>query len=382
MHPNAVIVGGGIHGCSVALHLARRGWKVTVVEQDHVGRHASGVNAGSVHHIDRLAAELPLAALTLRMWPRIADLLDDDCGFRLVGRIKIAERPEELEAIRRSMAVVQAQSDIAEELLDQAQLREAEPEVSDSCLGAVFSPGCGYADPFRTMTAFRRKAGALGVVFHENEGVVSLARRAATWDVGTAARHLSTPVVVNCAGAWGSRVAAMAGESVALEPTGLMLSVSMRMPVTVRSVLGLTGRLLSVKQFPNGTIVIGGGYRGTVDLERRTAGLDLQRLRENLRAALDVLPVLAGATIVRCWAGIEGRTADGLPIIGESRTEPGLWHAFGFSSHGFFLGPTVGHTLAALIDSGAAGLSLDGFRIGRFAVPELAAAHGRRALSH
>ena len=78
---DAVIVGGGLHGCSAALHLARRGVKPLVIEKDHVGRHASGVNAGGVRRLGRDLAEIPLSAASMELWHGIEDLVEDDCGF-------------------------------------------------------------------------------------------------------------------------------------------------------------------------------------------------------------------------------------------------------------------------------------------------------------
>ena len=90
-----VVIGGGIHGCSAAFHLARRGASVIVLEKDTLGRHASGVNAGGVRQIFRALPEIPLSVAAMRMWEHIADLLDDDCGFIAQGHVFVAETDEE-----------------------------------------------------------------------------------------------------------------------------------------------------------------------------------------------------------------------------------------------------------------------------------------------
>ena len=96
---DVVIVGGGLHGCSTALHLARRGVKPLVIEKDHVGWHASGVNAGGVRRLGRDFAEIPLSVASMELWHGIEDLVDDDCGFHATGQVKIAESEEELDAL-------------------------------------------------------------------------------------------------------------------------------------------------------------------------------------------------------------------------------------------------------------------------------------------
>ena len=88
---DAVVIGGGIHGCSVALHLAKHGLTCILVEKDYVGRHASGVNAGGVRRLGRDLPEIPISNLSSKMWHQIGDLTDDDCGFEISNQIKVAE---------------------------------------------------------------------------------------------------------------------------------------------------------------------------------------------------------------------------------------------------------------------------------------------------
>ena len=82
---------------------------------------------------------------------------------------------------------------------------------------------------------------------------------------------------------------------------------------------------------------------------------------------LDLVPALRGAHIIRTWAGIDGQMPDRIPVIGFSKTTPNLVHAFGFSGHGFQLGPVVGDILAELISEGRSASPLEPFAITRFA---------------
>ena len=86
-----VVIGGGLHGCSVALNLRLRGVSVCVVEKDAPGRHASGVNAGGVRRLNRDLAEIPLSLASLELWQDLPNLVGDDCGFHATGQIRIAE---------------------------------------------------------------------------------------------------------------------------------------------------------------------------------------------------------------------------------------------------------------------------------------------------
>jgi len=340
--------------------------KVVVLEKDYMARHASGSNAGSVHHISRLVPELPLAEVALTMWNEIEALLDDDCGFQRVGHLKLAESPVDLESMIAAAERLRSACGIVEQFVEADRLRDIVPELGRGHVGAIFSPHCGQAQPARTVRAMRRKAQRHGTTFVEGVEVREVGRRAGVWEATGKGETYSAPVLVNCAGAWGGTISACVGEPVALTPLALMVTALSPMRRLLGPVIGLASRLLSVKQFNNGSVVVGGGYRGTPLLAEGRAELDYGKLGYNLQAAVETLPHLKAGKIVRCWAGLEGRSPDGLPIIGPSATELGLWHAFGFSTHGFFLGPAVGRMIADEILGLPARLSLAPFGIGRF----------------
>jgi sarcosine oxidase subunit beta len=367
--PDVVVIGGGLHGCSAALHLARRGARVTVIEKDHVGRHASGVNAGGVRRLGRHLAEVPLAVAAMELWHRIGDLVDDDCGFDSHGQVKVAENEAELTALRSRIDELTSRGFSHEELIDRAELKEIVPAVSDHCVGAIVCRRDGAANPYRATLAFKRKAESLGVRFIENAAVTALARNGGAWRVETRAGAHEAAVVVNCAGAWADRIAATLGEPVPLEPIAPMLMITAPLPPFIKPVVGATGRPLSFKQFRNGTVLIGGGHRGRLDRDLNRTDLDFAGLAASARTVWDLFPIMRGAQIVRCWAGIEARMPDDIPVIGPSSTSDGAFHAFGFSAHGFALGPIVGAIIAELVTGGKTNLPIAPFRIDRFARP-------------
>ena len=177
--------------------------------------------------------------------------------------------------------------------------------------------------------------------------------------------------VINSAGAWGGAIAAALGEPVPIEPVAPMMMITDRLPPFITPVVGSASRYISFKQLPNGTALIGGGRLGTADPSRNIARLDLPGLQMMAETARDLFPIMQQTRVVRCWAGIEGHMTDGIPVIGPSSTEPGIYHAFGFSSHGFQLGPVIGRILAELITEGHSTLPIAPFSIARFA------AHGQ-----
>jgi sarcosine oxidase subunit beta len=86
-----------------------------------------------------------------------------------------------------------------------------------------------------------------------------------------------------------------------------------------------------------------------------------------VRAVVRLVPALRHVAIIRQWSGAEGYVRDGLPVMGASRTTPGLFHAFGFCGHGFQLGPGVGDAMAELVATGRCETPLQDFSITRFA---------------
>ncbi len=146
-----------------------------------------------------------------------------------------------------------------------------------------------------------------------------------------------------------------------------MLMITERVRPFLRPVLGCASRPLSFKQFANGTVLIGGGYRGRAEADRNRTILDLTGLGRNAQSALDLFPQLTDVRIVRCWAGIEAVTPDQLPVIGAATRAADAWHAFGFSAHGFQLGPVVGELLADLALTGRCRVPIEPFRADRFA---------------
>jgi len=139
------------------------------------------------------------------------------------------------------------------------------------------------------------------------------------------------------------------------------------MPAFIKPVLGATSRPLSFKQYRNGTVLIGGGHRGTLDRDSNRTQVDFAALSLSAQTVWDLFPIMRGAQIVRCWAGIEARMPDDIPVIGPSSTRENMFHAFGFSGHGFQLGPIVGAILAELIVGGQTNMPIAPFRVDRFA---------------
>ncbi len=218
--------------------------------------------------------------------------------------------------------------------------------------------------------AFRRAAERAGAAIIEGTQVKSLRRDGNVWRIDTSdGTSRAAAAIVNCAGAWADRIAIALGEPVPVLPSAFMLMISNRLPPFIKPVVGATSRPLSFKQLANGTVLIGGGYKGRLDRDANWTELDFRGLAESAQTACDLFAIMRGAQIVRAWAGIEARMPDDIPVLGPSSTEEGAFHAFGFSGHGFQLGPICGAIMAELVTTGRTNLPIEPFRITRFGSP-------------
>jgi sarcosine oxidase subunit beta len=368
---DAIVVGGGLHGCCTALHLAKKRLSVLVIEKNTVGRHASGVNAGGVRRLVRDVAELPLSMAAMDRWFDLESLLGPElastCHFiGDVGQIGVAGDAGEMAWCEKRVAETHSLGYDFEELLDREQLRKLLPGVSNMAVGGIIARRDGHANPARTTRAFRLRAGQFGAEFEEGVRVTGLQQSGSNWVVETSAGPRRAKVIVNCGGAWADQFARLAGDEIPCEAVGYTLMVTARLPRFIDTVVVGIDRTLSFKQTESGTIVIGGGVPAIVDMPNETSVTVADRMVESATTVLDFFPQLRNAPIVRTWGGIEALTPDLIPVIAPSKASAGIWHAFGFSGHGFQLGPIVGSVLADLIVDGKSDFSIEAFSPTRF----------------
>ena len=379
---DVLVIGGGIHGLSTALHLARAGVRVTVLEAEYCGRHASGVNAGGVRTLGRHVEEIPMALASRTLWHGLQDVLGEDGGFVASGQLKLAENEAELQECQRRVEQLRALGFTHEVLIDRQQVHELVPTVAPHVVGGIWVSGDGYAVPYRTVTAFRLAAQRLGVQIFEQTPAQRIERSANHWRVDTPTGVYQAEHLVVTAGAWAGQLAAQVGEPVPVHPEGLMLMVTHRVAPFCTPVLGATGRALSFKQFANGTVVIGGKLVGSVEFSARHGEVQMDRLSTSARTVTDLFPHLRHLGVNRVWAGVEAFTADDIPVIGASGKAERLSYSFGFCGSGFQMGPGTGQRLAQQILGEHSPISLEPFSIGRFAQQAMTLEQPATALIH
>ncbi|XWN32057.1 MAG: FAD-dependent oxidoreductase [Devosia sp.] len=346
---DTAVIGGGLMGLSVALCEARAGRSVVVLEAETVGRHASSASAGGVRSLNRHPSEIALSREALALWPALDKDLGQDVGFVASGQIRVAEDEAAYNRLAARAALTKDLGYSHEELIGANALRDLEPSVASHTLGALIVRDDGYSDPLKAMRAYDWAARGAGVQIREGVPVKGLSAMEGGIVVETDGEAVRAATVVNAAGAWGAELAASVGEPVQMETAALQMSVTERVAPFVHAVVGTEGRKLSLKQSAAGHVIIGGGHRGAVANEARHGAPIAARVAQNVATAAHLFPILKTARVARSWVGLEGWTADGLPVVGPSQTLPGLVHVFGFSGHGFALVPLIGPLIADII---------------------------------
>ena len=362
---DVVIVGGGLVGCAAALHLRERGANVAVVEKNQLGAAASGVNFGGVRRNGRKLAELGIAARALSVWKRLPELVGSDCEYEITGNIKVARNDEDMAAIA-DHAEAQAAYGVEVQMLGRNTLRDRYPWLGPSAVGAAYCPGDGQANPRLVGPAFARAARAAGATLIEQDGAKHVERDGSGFVVETeSGRSLRGDTLINSSGAWGGRLAARFGEPVEIWPMEPQMVVTEPAPYFMVPVLAVVGGDVYARQIPRGNVIFG-GRSGTADLDVGFGKVHAEESLTTLARTIEIIPRIANLSVIRFWSGVEGGTRDHLPVLCPSRTTPGLVHAFGFSGHGFCLGPASGAVAAELALDGRTETPIEGFDIGRF----------------
>ena len=368
---DVVIVGGGIMGSAAAFFLRRRGQSVILLERDQIGQYASGVNFGNVRRQGRYLGQLELANRSYELWKRLPELIDDDLEFIASGHLRVCYREDEI-------AELQAYADAPEakqldlKIFRGDELHKRFPFLGPDVKGGSYAPHDGHANPRLAAPAFARAARRLGARIEERTEVAEVQKVGGEFSISTTdGRQFSAERLLITAGAWGQKLSAQFGEPVPLDTLGPQMAVTEPVPYALPTVIGVYTKIpeemIYFRQIPRGNIVIGGGYRSKPDMLLRRAQVEPRSILNQFEQMRRLLPGVGNLNIIRVWSGIEGYLPDSLPVMGPSGTVDGLFYAFGFSGHGFQLGPGVGDVMAELISTGSTSTSISPFSINRFA---------------
>lgn len=375
---DVVIVGGGFMGAASAFFLRKRGMSVILLERGLIGQQASGVNFGNVRRQGRAIEQLPLANRSREIWLKLKELIGEDVELLLSGHLRIGYRPEHAERLEKYAQDAQPYG-LGLQMMSAKAVHERFPYLGPEVTSGCYAPYDGHANPRLAAPAFGRAAVREGAQVFENTEIVNVEKDAEDFRVSAAdGRTFRAPAVLITAGAWGDRISAKFGEPVPMIVKGPQMCVTEPVPYAIAPTIGLATDVVEevvyFRQVARGNIVIGGGGHEPVDMENRRAYVNPRRTLMTLAQAPRVVPAFKHLNIIRVWSGIEGYMEDSRPVMGPSARVPGLYYAFGFSGHGFQLGPGVGDVMAELIHTGATTTPIEHYHIGRFAKQEMQAA--------
>lgn len=371
LRADVIIIGGGFMGAATAFFLRQRGMSVILLERNLIGQAASGTNFGNVRRQGRYLPQLPLANLSRDLWGKLLELIGEDAEFLPSGHLRVAfNEHNAAKLVQYAQDAKAYQLDL--EVLSGNTARDRFPMLSKDVHTVSYAPLDGHANPRLAAPAFGRAAKRAGAHVMENAEVTGIIKEHEDFVVETK-NHCTyrAPLLQISAGAWAQAMAASFGDHLHLTARGPQMGVTEPVPYRIGPVLGVTSdieeEIVYLRQVARGNIVIGGGRRNPADLlTQRAHPNPLSTLRQ-LPQLTRLLPDIAKLRIIRTWSGVEGYLDDNIPAIGPSPNVCGLFYAFGFSGHGFQLGPAVGYTMAELITTGQTTVPIDPFHIGRFA---------------
>ncbi|HRF46190.1 MAG TPA: FAD-dependent oxidoreductase [Anaerolineales bacterium] len=357
--PEAIVVGGGLVGSSIAYHLTRAGVSTLLIEQGDLASGASGANFGNVQVAD---AEFGLSLdLTLRSFARFATLeaeLDYPVGFLRTGSLLLIENAQQLALMQERAARLQAVG-LRVALLDRDETRRLEPFLDpEAFLGALYHPDEGTLDPFRLVRAFVRRGQGHGLALWTHTRVSGIEIKGArVTGVVTSRGRVSARWVILAAGAWayelgltagvGLPLAWVQGEAAVTEPVENVAQNTLATAAFFESTEGSGAQTVGfcLRQRPRGHVMMGEAASVTRALGRTATAAALPLVA---REACRWLPGLRRANVVRTWAIPVAFTADHRPLLGPVDGVDGLVAATALKST-IILTPVVGELVAELI---------------------------------
>jgi sarcosine oxidase subunit beta len=369
---DAVVIGAGILGASVAHFLTKLGYgEVVLLDKGTVCSGSTQYSAANVrqHYSNEVAIRLALRAV--EMFEHEEEELGGASGFVRCGYMVLAPHGEE-QAIR-DVVPLQRSLGVQTEILSKHELAERYPELDvEGVALACLERTSGYADPVRTTRSLVDSARQLGLRVHEGRAVTDIKlSNGAIAGVRTAHGDIATPVVVNAAGPWGDRIGRMAGIEYRLtlsreHEAQLALPPDFgEIPVTSDA-----AQRFYFRPHGRGRLLVGEGWPKEVepdDPETYDAGTDDEHVERMLGKLFRRIPSLRDrALYLTGYSGIYDITDDWYPIVGPEDGLDGYFAAFGGSGHCFKLGPPIGEALADVIAGREPAIDISSLRHSRF----------------
>ena len=365
-HADVVIIGGGILGCTIAYYLSRIGVTLLLVEANGLGSGASGLALGGLDPTGGAGIPGPLEPLaqeSLWLHRELHDQLVEDTGvdngFNSISHLTVALGEDEALALRE-----RAKSKHSEEFptrwLSGEQIRSLEPDLNPSISGALQTHGVAMLDSashMKALTAGLEKHG-VDVEIATLEGIEWVGQRVSGVMLST--RKVATKTVILAIGPWSGMLAPWLGTPIPIRPLkGQIVRLRTNTP-RFRSYASRNGMYIAAK--PDGLI-----WTGTTEED---AGFNTEitdKAREHILGnALELLPALRSAAVVRQTACLRPLSADGLPILGRVPDTEGVFLATGGGRKGIELSTGMSAAIVDIVTNDTTRLPIAGLGLDRF----------------
>ena len=375
-----VIIGGGVIGCSVAYHLAQKGWKeIILLERKQLTSGTTWHAAGLIAQLRATANMTKLAKYSQELYGNLEKETGVATGFKRCGSITVALTEERKEEIFRQAAMARAFGVDVEEISPNEVKNKYEHLNIDGVKAGVWLPKDGQGDPGNIALALAKGARNKGVDIFENTsvtGLITKGRRVSVvnWKTDNSTGCIEADMVVNCGGMWGHEVGRMAGVNVPLHACEHFYIVTEPVKeLTQLPVLRVPDECAYYKE-DAGKFLLGAfepiskpwGMSGIPkDFEFDQLPEDFDHFEPILEAACERMPILAEAGIQTFFNGPESFTPDDAYHLGLAPELDNFWVAAGFNSIGIQSAGGAGMALAEWMDSGSKPFDLGDVDISR-----------------
>ncbi len=361
----AVIIGGGVIGCSVAYHLAKLGWTdVVLLERKQLTCGTTWHAAGLIGQLRATANMTQLAKYSAELYTTLEAETGVATGFKQNGSLSVALTDARLEELKRGASMAKTFG-LEVEVLTPDEVQAKYPLLNlAGATGGVFLAKDGQADPANIALALAKGARQKGVQIFEQTKVTGITQdKGRVTGVETDKGNITADYVVNCAGMWGREVGLMAGVAVPLQACEHFYIVTEDIPELPRDlpVLRVPDECAYYKE-DAGKILLGAfepkakpwGMEGiSEDFCFDQLPEDFDHFAPILEAAVARLPILETAGIHTFFNGPESFTPDDRYLLGEAPELTNFFVAAGFNSVGIQSAGGAGKALAEWMDAGS-----------------------------
>ena len=366
----AVIIGGGVVGCSIAYHLGKLGWRdVVLLERKQLTCGTTWHAAGLIAQLRATQNMTRLAKYSQELYFGLEAETGVSTGFKRNGSITVALTDERMEELRRSAAMARAFGVEIDEISPGDIASRYPGLMTDDAVGGVWLPKDGQADPVNITQALAKGARNFGASILQGVKVTGVNQaNGRVTGVETDRGPINADYVVNAGGMWGREIGAMAGVAVPLHAcehfyivTEAMTGLSPNLPV-----LRVPDECAYYKE-DAGKILLGAfepnskpwGMEGIPeDFEFDSLPEDFDHFEPILEKAVERFPMLASAGIQTFFNGPESFTPDDRYVLGEAPELGNFFVAAGFNSVGIQSAGGAGMVLADWMDRGEAPIDL------------------------